>query len=243
MAVARADTPLLVTSNDELDMALRTELPVLLYIWHGDTLRSDVKTELEKVAKEQSGKMLVVKADAGRGPEIAQRYDIGKYPMLIGVVNCEQMSRRSRPWATDIGGMVESLTPYVPASKVPAAPKEEKKDKIIANNKPVKVTDDTFKKEVMDSPLPVLVDFWATWCGPCRQVAPILDKLAGEFAGKIKVAKVDVDENQGLAQTFRVMSIPTLMFVKNGKIVGQQAGALPEHVLRDAINQLIALKV
>ncbi len=244
MAIARADTPLLVASSAELDKTLSTPLPVLLYIWHGDTLRADIKTELEKVAKEHSGRILVVKADAGRAPELAQRYDIGKYPLLIGVVNCEQLSRRSRPWATDVGAMVEALLPHVPATVVPVpAPVEKEKDKVIANAKPVKVTDNTFKQEVLESKLPVLVDFWATWCGPCRQVAPILDKLAGEFAGKIKIAKVDVDENQGLAQTFRIMSIPTLMFVKNGKIVGQQAGALPENILRDAINQLLTLKV
>src|SRR5438093_40324 len=105
------------------------------------------------------------------------------------------------------------------------------------------VTDADFETEVLKSETPVLVDFWAEWCGPCKQVAPILDKLATEFAGKIRLAKVDVDANPGLSQAFRIMSIPTLMFVKNGKIVGQQAGALPEHILRNAIQQLINLTV
>ena len=108
---------------------------------------------------------------------------------------------------------------------------------------PIKVTDATFQQEVLESDVPVLVDFWAEWCGPCRMVAPILEKLAGEYAGKVKIAKVNTDENQGLASAFQIMSIPTLMFVKGGKIVGQAAGAAPEPALRDALEQLIALEV
>ncbi|MBI5929417.1 MAG: thioredoxin [Chloroflexi bacterium] len=111
------------------------------------------------------------------------------------------------------------------------------------NNKPVHVTDATFEQEVLQSELPVLVDFWAAWCGPCKMVAPILDKLAGEFAGKVKIAKVDVDANPSLSGAFQIMSIPTLMFVKQGKIVGQAAGAAPEAALRDALNQLVNLQI
>ncbi|MBN1966167.1 MAG: thioredoxin [Anaerolineae bacterium] len=113
----------------------------------------------------------------------------------------------------------------------------------LANGQPVHVTDATFEQLVLKSDVPVLVDFWADWCQPCKMVAPILEKLAKEFAGQIRVAKVDVDANPALAQGFRIMSIPTLMFVKNGKIVGQSAGAAPEPALRDAIKQLIALQV
>ncbi|MEL6151792.1 MAG: thioredoxin [Chloroflexota bacterium] len=113
----------------------------------------------------------------------------------------------------------------------------------MAPDKPVNVTDETFEAEVLNSELPVLVDFWAEWCGPCRMVAPILDKLAVEFAGQVKIAKVDVDSNQGLAQAFRIMSIPNMMAVKNKAIVFNQPGALPEPALRDLIQQLIALEV
>ncbi|NWF70580.1 MAG: thioredoxin [Chloroflexi bacterium] len=110
-------------------------------------------------------------------------------------------------------------------------------------NKPLNVTDATFQQEVLESDLPVVVDFWAAWCGPCRMVAPIFDKLAGEFAGKLKIVKVNVDENPALSQSFRVMSIPTIMMIKQRTIVFNQAGALPEPVLRDLFKQLVELEV
>jgi thioredoxin 1 len=108
---------------------------------------------------------------------------------------------------------------------------------------PFKVTDETFQTEVIDHHLPVLVDFWAEWCGPCRQIGPALEKLAKEFAGQVRIAKVNVDENPGLSQTFRIMSIPNLMMIKDRTMVFNQPGALPEPVMRDLIKQLIALEV
>jgi thioredoxin 1 len=113
----------------------------------------------------------------------------------------------------------------------------------VSVDKPVAVTEETFTEKVIQSPVPVIVDFWAEWCGPCKTIAPVLEKLAKEYAGQIRIAKVDVDANQALAGQFGIQSTPTLMFVKNGKIVGQSAGAAPEGALRDVIGQLLALEV
>jgi thioredoxin 1 len=94
------------------------------------------------------------------------------------------------------------------------------------------VTDGDFQNEVMDHKGLAVVDFWAVWCGPCRMVAPILDQLATEYDGKVKITKLDVDANQKTAASFNVRSIPTLLFVKDGKVVDQVIGALPKAQLQ-----------
>lgn len=104
---------------------------------------------------------------------------------------------------------------------------------------PVHVTDAAFEKTVLQSTLPVVVDFWAPWCGPCRMVAPILDKLAKEQAGKLLIAKVNTDENPEWAMKYGVQGIPTMLFIANGKIIHRQVGALPEPSLRSIMDQFI----
>jgi thioredoxin 1 len=254
MVAKRIDTPLSITTQAELAPHLESGLPILIYLWNGETLRSDVRTELDKMAKEHAGRLLVLKVDASREAALAERFSLGKHPVMIALVGQEVVTRRSRPWATDIPSVADvllaraaELTPAIPEAlakaeptAVAAAPKQE----VIKNiNKPITVTDATFEAEVVHNPLPVVVDFWADWCQPCKMVAPILDKLASEFAGQVVVAKVDVDANPGLQQYFQIMSIPTLMFIKGGTIVGQQAGALPEATLRDVFQQLVTLEV
>lgn len=101
----------------------------------------------------------------------------------------------------------------------------------------VAVADSTFKNEVLDSNVPVLVDFWATWCAPCRAIAPALEELATQYKGKVKIAKVDVDENQQVAQQYGIRSIPTLLLFKGGKVVDQLVGAVPKAKLEDSLKK------
>jgi len=100
-------------------------------------------------------------------------------------------------------------------------------------------TDANFDKEVIKSTEPVLVDFWAEWCGPCKMLGPTIEELAKEYAGKVKIGKVNVDENPGISSRFGIRSIPTLYLFKNGEIVGQMVGAQPKASIKNKIDALI----
>jgi thioredoxin 1 len=103
----------------------------------------------------------------------------------------------------------------------------------------INVTDEAFEKTVLEASLPVIVDFWAPWCGPCKMVAPTLEKIAKEFAGELLVAKVNTDQHSQWAIKYGVQGIPTMLLIYNGKIINRQVGALPEPMLRDVIDQFL----
>jgi len=100
----------------------------------------------------------------------------------------------------------------------------------------LELTDDNFDAEVKQSDQPVLVDFWAPWCGPCKMLGPILDELAGEFEGRVKIGKVNIDEHQAVAGQYGVSSIPTLLVFKGGEVIEQHVGLKPKAALADSLN-------
>lgn len=104
--------------------------------------------------------------------------------------------------------------------------------------KPVTITDDNFEAEVLNSELPVLIDFWAAWCGPCKMIAPIVEELATEYDGKVKIGKLDVDDNQQTAIKYGVRSIPTVLLLQNGEVRDTIIGAVPKSVFVEKINAL-----
>jgi thioredoxin 1 len=103
----------------------------------------------------------------------------------------------------------------------------------------VQVSASNFKEEVLDADKPVLVDFWAAWCGPCRMIAPVVEQIAEEYNGKLKVAKLNVDENPSIASQYEVMSIPTLFVFKDGNVASRLIGYMPKDRLKQAIDQVL----
>ena len=106
-------------------------------------------------------------------------------------------------------------------------------------SKPVQITDDTFEQEVLQADTAVIVDFWATWCGPCKMIAPILEELAAEYPEQLKVTKLDVDANAKTAGKYNIMSIPSLLFFKNGEVVDQVVGAVPKAQLTQRLQRVL----
>jgi thioredoxin 1 len=110
----------------------------------------------------------------------------------------------------------------------------------MANPEILNETEANFAQEVLQSDVPVLVDFWAPWCGPCKMVAPVLDELAGEMSGRVRIAKVNVDDNQSLAMQFRISSIPSFVLFKKGQVADRMLGALPKAQFQSFIERNLA---
>ncbi|MHB8419480.1 MAG: thioredoxin [Myxococcales bacterium] len=109
----------------------------------------------------------------------------------------------------------------------------------MASENILELSDDNFKKEVLEADKPVLVDFWATWCMPCKAIAPVVEELAKSYSGKVKVGKMDIDHHQATPQSFGIRSIPTLLVFKGGKVVDQIVGAVPKGKIEDALRKAL----
>ncbi len=236
----------IVLTDATLDSVLQGDKPALILFTNGEGLRGDFATAFKKAASENTN-IVFAKIDPSTNSQASQRFAPGSKPALVGWYCGSEILRRGRPWGTDVPLAIEMLQtamrerqPVVIEQAVKETPVS---NEIVVEDKPVKVTDATFEAEVLNHDKPVLIDFWAEWCGPCRMVAPTLEKLAKEYAGQVRIAKVNVDENPGLSQAFKVMSIPTIMLVKQRTIVFSQPGALPEPAFRELITKLIALEL
>lgn len=251
------DTPLF-SSDQSVDRVLKSGLPVLLVFLNRPTLPG-LEQALKSLAKQHAGNLLIVQMDMNESVETARRFAIHASPALVAWKNGQVHSQAANITADDLGQHASFVLGKGPkpgqktqpqpstAGANPGGPFSNGNRPSPAQSSyasksggyPLTVTDASFEQEVMRSSLPVVVDFWAPWCGPCRMVAPTLDKLAGEWNGKVKIAKVNVDENPRVAGQYGVQSIPTMMVVINGKIVERWAGALPEPALRSRLSAAI----
>ena len=237
--------PILSLSDSNFRARLRNRAALLLITTGSDKLRGDFKTAFNKAADEKDG-IVFAQADPVGNPRLTGQYDYQSKALLIGSYRGQILLRRSRPWASDLPDFIRQLEDAAAADAPPEpddAPDETQLAPML--DAPLEVTDGNFEQEAIlaSHEMPVLVDFWAEWCGPCKMVAPILDKLAAEYAGQIRVVKVDTDQNPALSQAFQIRSIPTIAIFKTGKLIFMQPGALQEPQFRQLIQQAIDVEV
>ncbi|HEY53931.1 MAG TPA: thioredoxin [Caldilineae bacterium] len=241
------------TNAHSIDRVLNAGLPVVLVFWRNNcTPCRQFDPTVNTLARQYAGKLLFAKVDADSEPDLVKRFEITHLPGLAFIRDGSvQATTHGNLSEADLRRWCDYLTMGGPrparangpsialhpdgASRPTAAPGPAPTARPPrGSGKPITLTDANFA-QVINGDLPVLVDFWAPWCGPCHMVAPTVEALAQEYAGKLVVGKLNVDENQRTAGRYGVMSIPTLLIFRNGKVVDQIVGAQPAHVLRQRV--------
>ena len=233
------DTPL-ITQDQSIQRVLAAGLPVLLVFLDREAPQA-LNVEMNRLARDEAGKLLVVQVFAKDSPESVRKYQIASFPAVATVRDGQVQSKADGITAAEMNQHATFLLGKGPRPADQSFARSQNSRQTVhpaggaGGGTPVAVSDSTFEQEVLRSPIPVIVDFWAPWCGPCKMVAPALDRMAQEWAGKVKVAKVNSDENPQLVTRYGVRGIPTMLVVKNGQIVDHWVGALPEPAMRSRI--------
>jgi thioredoxin 1 len=219
-------------------VVLQAPLPVVTVFWSAPGIpRQQLDAVLEQAARDYTGEALVVKLDVADAPHARARHNVDTLPQFLFFRQGKLVARaRGMPSTEALRPWIEYLLERGPR---PATKKPSPKEAPPGTGHPLTATDSSFDQEVLRASVPVLVDFWAAWCGPCRMVAPVVEQLAQEFAGRALVAKLDVDANPATAQRYGVQSIPTLILFRNGQEVDRVLGAQPIHSLRQRLEALL----
>jgi thioredoxin 1 len=244
------------TNSQSIDRVLRTGLPLLLVFWGRHAPQSnEFDALLDKLAAQFAGRALIAKVEAGDEADLVKRYAIQLLPSLVAIkggrveatlpgrvapsvieawlaylVNGGAQPPLARGEGVPLSGARPQPTSNGGAAARPTGQHADRHTAVA----PVTATDAGFD-QLIHSDLPVLVDFWAEWCGPCRMVGPSVDTLAREFAGRAIVAKLNVDQNPQTARRYNIMSIPALLIFQQGKVVDQIIGVQPLPVLRQKL--------
>lgn len=242
------------TGEQSIDRVLRAGLPVLLiFDRKGCPTCQQLDPSLERLAAFFAGRVLLARVDADDNPTLVQKYGIAALPGLVFVKNGALLAKTAgvisedalRTWLIRLteGGAPPPLPqgPSVPLTRQEARPTPERREApgSATGSKPMTLSDATFDQVIGAGHQPVLVDFWAPWCGPCRAVAPTVERLAQEFAGRAVVAKLNVDDNPHTARRFGITGIPALYIFKEGRVVERLIGAQPYPVLRQALMRYV----
>jgi len=229
------DTPI-TTNEQNLPRVVAQTLPVVLYLFSSrDKALEDALTQL---AKENAGKLLIARVDVSDNPGAHNQYGRPALPALLTLSGGNVLTKAESVRPADLRPHLDYLLGRGPQPQVKQTQTTAERP---ANGQaaPVHITDASFQKDVLQSNLPVLVDFWAPWCGPCLSIAPYLDRVAGEFTGRVKIAKLNVDENPRMSEQFTVRAIPTFITFKNGRLIRRQSGANPG-LIRDMIQGVLS---
>ncbi len=258
------DTPI-HTGEQSIARVLQADLPTLLVFWReGCEPCQQLDPTLARLARAYAGKALIAKVNVVDNPGLVQRYAIARLPGLVFVRRDRIEAQGAgaapesvlRAWLAYLTGesAIRPSLPDGPSIPLQGAPKANGRQASgpsrqeglhraptassasnVPSAHPLTLTDANFDQIVLRSELPVLVDFWAEWCGPCRMIAPTVAQLAQEFAGRAVIGKLNVDENPRIAQRFQIMSIPALYIFRRGQVVDRLIGVQPAPVLRERL--------
>ena len=237
------------TNRHSIDRVLNAGVPVALVFWEPSRpLPGNLNGKLEELAMQYAGKALIAKVNARDETDLRSRFHVADTPAVVYVKNGQELERTqplqdaasARAWLEHM--ISGAPRPTIAATRDASAPANangaSSAGRAGQSAAPVTLTDANFAQTISGD-LPVLVDFWAPWCGPCRMVAPSVEQLAREFAGRAVVGKLNVDDNRTTAGRYNIMSIPSLLIFERGVVVDQIVGAQPLEVLRQRLARYV----
>ena len=226
-----------LSSNDlSLDRVLGAGLPVAL-VFYNKELPSNLRQTMDELARQYAGKALIVTLAQSDAPQAISRFGVRQFPALVTVRDGKPLTRQEPVTSLELRPHIAHLVAEGPAPR--AAERSSPRPRQEAGKGPLAVTEASFEREVLQADRPVLVDFWAPWCAPCRMIEPKVEALSREHAQALKVVKVNVDENPRLASRYHAMSIPTMIVINGGREVDRWVGALPDKALRGRVARWI----
>lgn len=236
--MSRVFDTVLASSDLSLDRVLNVGLPVAMLFYERE-LPADLREVMDDLAARYAGRVLLVTLARNDATESASRFGVRRFPSLVTAREGRTVASREAVQPGDLKPHIAHLLGEGPQPAPGATSQPETTSRRTVTGHPIAVNEADFEAEVLRADRPVLVDFWAPWCGPCRMVAPALESLARDYGHALKVVKVNVDENAGLAGRYRAMSIPTMIVINGGREVDRWVGALPENAIRSRVARWI----